>query len=203
MTLRDTILQETLTIVQQEGVANLNEIDLMQQLNISQATFKEIFTNINDLVNQVILFDIAQQKAAHQQLLAKSPNAVEDVMLLLKYGINQVKKTNPVLYQQLQEYYPKAWQIAQDHLNSYSYPQIHGIINKGILDGSFRKDVNIQLVTKIIMEQLMMMLNPVVFPPGRYNLAEVFRSIFLYYLRGICTDAGAKYAEDFFSRNHL
>jgi hypothetical protein len=47
----------------------------------------------------------------------------------------------------------------------------------------------------------MMVLNPVVFPPERYNLAEVFRSIYLYYIRGICTDAGARVVEAFFARN--
>ena len=122
-------------------------------------------------------------------------------MLLLQNGIKQVKMVNPAFYQQLQENYPQAWQIAQEHLSTYTYPQTQNIINNGVLEGNFRKDVNIRLVTKIIMEQVMMMLNPVVFSPSRYNLAEVFRSVFFYYLRGICTDKGAKLAEDFFARN--
>jgi AcrR family transcriptional regulator len=203
MTLRDTILQEALIIIHRNGLAGISETSMMQQLDISQATFREIFSNLDDLVNQVIKFDAEQQKAEHKQLLAKSQNAVEDIMLLLQHGIKQVQKVNPILYQQLQESYPAAWQIGQEHLHSYSYPQVHGIINKGVLEGNFRKDVNIQLVTKIIMEQLMMMLNPLVFPPSRYNLAEVFRSIYLYYLRGICTDKGGKLAEEFFARTNL
>jgi hypothetical protein len=85
----------------------------------------------------------------------------------------------------------------------YSYPQVHDIINKGILEGNFRRDINIPLVTKIMMEQLNLMLNPLVFPPDRYDLAEVFRSIYLYYVRGLCTYNGSKQAEDFFARNQF
>jgi riboflavin biosynthesis pyrimidine reductase len=70
-----------------------------------------------------------------------------------------------------------------------------------VLEGHFRRDINIQLVTKIIMEQLLRMLNPVVFPPEHYNLAEVFRSLYRYYIRGICTEGGARQAEAFFARN--
>ena len=44
------------------------------------------------------------------------------------------------------------------------------------------------------------MLNPHIFPPDRYNMSEVFRSIFLYYIRGICTDEGARIAAGHFAR---
>ncbi|MBU6119692.1 hypothetical protein [Hymenobacter siberiensis] len=51
-----------------------------------------------------------------------------------------------------------------------------------------------------MLEQLNVMLNPQVFPPDRYNMREVFRSIFLYYIRGICTDDGARIAAEHFAR---
>ncbi|GEO05672.1 hypothetical protein AAE02nite_33360 [Adhaeribacter aerolatus] len=203
MTLKETITQEALTIFKKEGLENISEPYLLNRLDISQATFREIFRSIPDLVNQVMEYDLTLQRNEHQQILAKSPNAVEDIMCLLVHGIKQVKSTNPLYYFHLQQHYPQAWQIGISHLYSYSYPQIHGIINKGVLEGNFRKDINIPLVTKIIMEQLNMLLNPTLFPPDRYNLAEVFRSIFLYYLRGLCTDTGARQAEHFFAHNQI
>ena len=87
-----------------------------------------------------------------------------------------------------------------EHLNSYSGPQLQQLLNDGIRNRLFRSDINIQLVTKILLEQLNMMLNPQVFPPDRFNMAEVFRSIFLYYIRGICTDEGARIAAEHFAR---
>jgi AcrR family transcriptional regulator len=202
MTLKETILKEALVIFKQQGLEGIDDGNLMQQLDISQATFREIFAGMDDLVIQVIAYDAEVQEAKHRELLAQSGSAVEDIMILLQDGIEELTNTNPILYSQLQERYPDAWNLAQSHLHSYSYPQISGILNKGVLEGYFRRDINIQLVTKIIMEQLLMMLNPVVFPPERYNLSEVFRSIYLYYIRGICTETGARLAEGFFSRNN-
>ena len=45
-----------------------------------------------------------------------------------------------------------------------------------------------------------LLLNPQVFPPDRHIMAEVFRSIFLYYIRGIRTDEGARIAAGHFTR---
>lgn len=201
MTLKETILKEALEIFKQQGLQGITAGSMMQQLHISQATFRELFAGIEDMVNQVIAYDAQVQEAKHRHVLAKSNSAVEDIMILLQDGIEELKNTNPIFYAQLQERYPAAWEIAQGHLHSYSYPQITGILNKGVLEGHFRRDINIQLVTKIILEQLLMMLNPVVFPPDRYNLAEVFRSIYLYYIRGICTETGGRLTEAFFSRH--
>jgi len=203
MSLRETILQEALNIIKRNGLEGVTEAAMMQRLGISQATFREIFSDLADMVTQVMAYDTELQKAEHQRLLANSGSAVEDILFLLKEGIDSLKNTNPVLFKQLQQDYPKAWANSLEHLNSYSYPKVHGILNKGVLEGTFRHDVNILLVTKIIFEQLYLVLNPAVFPADRYNLAEVFRSIYLYYIRGICTERGAKLAEDFFSRNQL
>ena len=203
MSLRETILQEALHIFRKDGLAGISETSMMHRLGISQATFREIFTDLNDMVSQTMAFDAQLQIKEHQQLLANSANAVEDIMLLLKDGVESLKRTNPILFNQLQQQYPQAWANSLEHLNSYSYPKIHEILNKGVLEGTFRRDINIQLVTKIIFEQLYMLLNPTVFSPDRYNLAEVFRSIYLYYIRGICTDNGAKLADAFFTRNHF
>jgi hypothetical protein len=203
MTLKETILQEALTIFQREGLKDVTAASIPGKLNISPATYAGIFTDMNDLVKQVIAYDLEKQTSKQNLFLAKSPNAVDAVMRLLQDGIQQINKVNPLYYQQLQQFYPAAWQIALNHLHAHSVPQLHGIINQGIVEGNFRRDINLELVTKIILEQVNMIVNPMLFPPDRYNLAEVFRSIFLYYMRGLCTDAGAKQAEHFFANNQL
>ena len=103
-------------------------------------------------------------------------------------------------YVDLQTGFPQTWNAIMEHLNTYSAPQLQQLLNDGIRSRLFCSDINIQLVTRILIERLNMMLNPQVFPPDRYNMREVFRSIFLYYIRGICTDEGARIAAGHFAR---
>lgn len=203
MTVKDTILEEILALFQQSGIEAFSEIELRDKLDISQATYNELFSGKEDLVRQTVIFDLEQQKSAHKKLLKNTTNPIEEILILLQDGIQNMQQTNPQYVVDLQKGYPAAWEIALNHLNTYSYHQIYDILNRGVQEGLFRKDLNLQLVTKIILEMITLLLNPQVFPPERYDLAEVFRSIYLYYIRGICTDTGAKNADAYFARYSL
>ena len=97
-------------------------------------------------------------------------------------------------------HYPQAWDVMMEHLESYSAPQLQQLLNDGIRQQLFRSDINIRLVTKILMEQISLVINPQAFPPDQFNTGEVFRSVFLYYVRGICTSEGARLAANHFSK---
>ena len=202
MTFLETILEEILQLFRREGIEANSEADIIRKLDIRQSTYHELFASKQDMVLQVIRFDIEKQKREQSALLAKAKNPVEEIMMLLVDGIAKINEINPVFITDLQ-LYPDAWQASMDNLNTNNQSVNAEILNRGVLEGYFRRDVNLQLVTKIILEQFFMMINPAIFPPDKYNLAEVFRSIYLYYVRGICTDTGGKMAEEFFSKNTL
>ncbi|WP_242921863.1 TetR/AcrR family transcriptional regulator [Pontibacter liquoris] len=203
MTFLETILEEILRTFKAEGIEANSEEDIIRKLDIRPSTYHELFPSKAAMVKRVAQYDMEQQKQEHARFLATAKSPVEEIMLLLKDGIENIQKTNPLYVIDMQQHYPEVWQLALEHFNTYSYHEVLNVLNKGIMQNLFRKDVNLQLVTKIILEQVTMLLNPAIFPPERYNLGEVFRSIFLYYLRGICTDQGGKLAEEFFSRHNL
>ncbi|MBC5775686.1 TetR/AcrR family transcriptional regulator [Pontibacter sp. KCTC 32443] len=202
MTFLETILEEILQLFKREGIEANSEADIIRRLDIRQATYQELFANKQDMVLQVVRFDIEKQKLEQQEMLSKAKNPVEEIMMLLVDGITKMKDINPVFISDMQ-LYPEAWQASMDNLSRNNQQVNAEILNRGILEGYFRRDINLQLVTKILLEQFFMMINPMVFPPDKYDLAEVFRSIYLYYVRGICTDMGGKMAEEYFSKNNL
>jgi AcrR family transcriptional regulator len=202
MTFLETILDELLLIFKREGVEANTDAGLIRRLDIRQSTFHELFSSREDMVRQVTQFDIEQQKRAQEELLSKASNPVEEIMLLLIDGIKRIKEVNPIYIGDMQKY-PESWQLSMQYISDNNQHVNAEILNRGILQGYFRKDINLQLVTKIILEQFFMMINPKAFPPEKYDLSEVFRSIYLYYVRGICTESGGKLAEDFFAKHKL
>ena len=103
-------------------------------------------------------------------------------------------------YVNLRTGFPKTWNEVMENLTSYPASQLQQLLNDESRNRLFRTNINIQLVTRSLAEQLNLMLNPPVFPPDRFNMAKVFRSIFLYYIRGICTDEGARITAEHFAR---
>ncbi|TGE09379.1 TetR/AcrR family transcriptional regulator [Hymenobacter fodinae] len=182
------------------GITELSEADLLTGLELTPAAFQATFHNQEEFLVQVVRFDLERQKQEHQHLLSQLHSPVERILALLQHGIAEMQRAPKTDYIALQREYPRVWEVLLQHLQSYSAPQIHGLLNEGILQRQFRGDINIVLVTKIILEQMQLILNSAVFPPDRYNLAEVFRSIYLYYIRGICTEEGIQLASKHFAR---
>ncbi|MBX0334347.1 TetR/AcrR family transcriptional regulator [Pontibacter sp. HSC-14F20] len=202
MTFLETILGELLQIFKREGIEANSDADLIRKLDIRQSTFHELFSGREDMVKQAILFDIEVENRRQMDLLSKASNPVEGVMTLLLDGIKVIKQVNPVYIGDLQKY-PEAWHMSMQNVIDNNRHINAEILNRGILQGYFRKDLNLQLVTKIIIEQFFMILNPVSFPPDKYDLSDVFRSVYLYYVRGICTEMGGKLAEEYFANNKI
>lgn len=200
MNIKDTILEEAIKLFQQEGIEANSEDAIRQKLDISQATYNGLFANKESLVRQAIEHDMKVQEEFQKQLLNKAESSVDEILILIQNGIKNMQETNPVYISDLIQHYPRVWEICLEYLNSQSYYQLYDILNRGVQAGDFRKDLNLQLVTKIMLEMVSLMLNPQTFPPDKFNLAEVYRSIYLYYIRGLCTDSGAKNAETYFAK---
>jgi hypothetical protein len=69
-----------------------------------------------------------------------------------------------------------------------------------VQQGVFLKDINIAVVTRVILENINVLLNTRVFPPDKYSIREVYRSIYLYYFRGLCTTEAINNAERLFTK---
>ena len=199
-TLSIASLEAAMPIFYQQGLAGATDARLATALGTTSAALLAQFPSRELLVHHAMLVDIERQKREHIELYAEFPTAVERLYGLLRLGLREMVKVSGTFYGELQTGYPRTWEAVLDHLASYSSPQLQQLLNDGIRAKLFRSDINIQLVTKIILEQLNMMLNPQIFPPERFSPAEVFRSIFLYYIRGICTDEGARIAAEHFAR---
>jgi AcrR family transcriptional regulator len=200
-TLRETLLQEAVELFQTRGISALSPEDITRALDISPATYREMFHDKNDLVVQVVQFDIERQRREHAELFARVSNPVQRLFSLLEIGIRDLQKIkSPAYVPDMARDFPDAWGIAMEHLEHYSQPQVHNLLNDGVLQKLIRGDINIALVSKIILAMFNLILNEQIFPPSRYNLAEVYRSVYLYYIRGLCTDEGIKAAASHFAR---
>lgn len=198
--LKNTLLEEAQQLFHRQSITTLSEEQIIAILDVAPATFYGLFRDKNDLVTQAMVYDLERQKQDHQALFVKYGTPVERMLAILVHGIEEMQKFALIDFLVFQQQHPQAWEAMMQHLDSYSRPQIHRVLDEGIMQKQFRGDINLELVTKIILEQMNMILNPLIFPPQRYNLAEVFRSIYLYYIRGICTDEGMKLAASHFSR---
>lgn len=99
---------------------------------------------------------------------------------------------NPSVLFEVQKYYPRAFELFTEHKEKCIYAMLAENLKKGIEKGLYRKELNVEIITVLRMEQVQMALNPEVFPPGKYTLQEIQLQFIEHFLFGICTLKGHK-----------
>lgn len=192
-------LSASARVFRQQGYATPTDAEVAQNLGLTPQELATQFPTRDALALHYLLADMTRQQDDHVRLYAHYPSPVERLYGLIGYSIQDLIGTSATYYPDLMQY-PSAAQAMQDYLASYSTPQLQQLLNEGIQQGLFRGDINIRLVTIVLIQLVNIVLAPGVFPPASFQVTEVFRSVFLYYIRGLCTEEGARLAAEHFAR---
>jgi hypothetical protein len=77
-----------------------------------------------------------------------------------------------------------------DHKNRFLLEIIRTNLAKGIREGLYRPDLNVDVLSKFRLESMMIPFNMDMFPPSKYNLADVTQVIMEHFLFGVATEEG-------------
>ena len=174
----------------QNGVRNITENKIINQLSLSADDFFTNFKDKEDFIKQAVDFELEEKIRQDAQIQKEAANPVEEIFLLLRHNVMQLTNIHPGYFVQLQYLYPQIWQTYTRHAQMHGYYQVYDLVSAAIKQNFFHRNINIEIVTKVLIEQANIMHNTHLFPGKRYNLGEVFRNIFLYYLKGLCTEKG-------------
>jgi len=196
---RAELFKAAMQLFYKGGVRNITEQKIIEQFNLTEKDFFEHFRDKEDFLRQAVDFDLEGKKKEDADIHQTAGNLIEEIILLFRHYTKQLISINSSYFVQIQHLYPQIWRTYTRHTQMHGYYQFYDLINLGIQQGFFHRSINIEIVTKAMIEQINVMHNTHLFPKHRYNMGEVFRSIFLYYLKGICTEKGSQLADQVFA----
>lgn len=192
MELRDRILKEADDLFCKFGVKRITMDDIAKQLGMSKKTIYQHFKDKNELVH-VLVQDLCQRDMRCLDLNAeKASNAIEQVFLIVTHLQEMLSKMNPMIFYDLQKYHPETWALMKTFRYSYMRDSLLMNLKWGIEEGYFRAELNVELIATLRIEQVDMIFNQIVFPPGKYMLTDVLTEITEHFLYGLCTLKGHK-----------
>ncbi|WP_026462475.1 TetR/AcrR family transcriptional regulator [Adhaeribacter aquaticus] len=198
---REALFRKAMSYFYKNGVKSISGKKICEDFDLSEEDFKIHFKNKEGFLRQAVEFDLEDQKNQEKEVLVNTDNAVEEIIKILRHYTLKIANIHPSYFIQIQYLYPEVWQTYLRHAQMYGYYLFYDLISKGIDQQLLRRDLNIEIVTKVLIEQINVMHNTHLFPKHRYNMGEVFRSIYLFYLRGICTEKGLHKADQLFVHN--
>jgi TetR/AcrR family transcriptional regulator, cholesterol catabolism regulator len=201
MEVRERIITVATELFLKEGVRRITMDQLAVSLGMSKRTIYEFFSNKDMLLKECIENHIKLQRFAVNELVANSETVLHFYLALLQIGIENMKSQNPQFVNDVRIYYPSIWESTICANREYSLEQTSEFIQKGINEGVFRSDINIPIISKLLVEVFTLLANSDIFPYHIYPLATMFEHTLITLTRGLSTKKGVEIIEEYLQKS--
>jgi AcrR family transcriptional regulator len=189
---KDKILAEAFRLFCRRGIKSVSMDDIALQLAMSKKTLYKWFENKDELVQAVIQLHLQANECGCDKMSTTAANAVEELLSIMDLNKKFFSELHPSIFFDLQKYHPGAWSLFNEHKNNFILAKVKANIRRGIDEGLFRQDLNIEVMSRLRLAQIEIVFNPDIFPPGQFNAGEVQLACLEHFMLGIATLKGHK-----------
>ena len=195
MSKKEKIVNGALELYMRMGVKSVNMDEVATNLGISKKTLYVYFDNKQDLVNHCFQkhYDLVSEMI--NTSAAQFENAIDELFAIDESCSLVMKQTNPYLLGELRRYYPNTWALIEQLKQKVLFNIIKKNLYKGVKQEIYRKEIDVDIIAKLMVNRIDTLINEEVFPLTRYDFRKLLTEIRIYHIRGIATIKGINYLE--------
>jgi TetR/AcrR family transcriptional regulator, cholesterol catabolism regulator len=186
------ILQGAEELFFKYGIKAITMDDIAKHLAISKKTIYQYYKEKEEIINTLMNEKIKEDEKKFSKIHSDSTNVIQEVFAIMRCLSEDVGKINPVIFYELQKFYPEAWKKFTHFKENFIRKQVEESLKRGQEQGYVRKDVNTGILSRMRMEQIQLGFNTQVFPQDKFTVVEVQLAMTEHFLYGICTLKGHK-----------
>jgi AcrR family transcriptional regulator len=199
--MKDTILQKAGEIFLRFGFKSVTMDDIANELAISKKTIYKYFKNKEILVDESLSH---LHQCIHNTvscICVKGFNAIQENFEIKKTFKDLFKNTDDSPMYQLQKYYPKTYKklMADEFCMFKDFIQKN--IEKGIEEGLYRKDINVETTIKFYFSLVMSVHDTNLYSYNKNTINKLEMMVLEYHTRAIATQKGIKILDEQLEQN--
>lgn len=179
-------MQAAFDLFSQYGIKNVSMDDIAKSICISKRTIYEFFEDKEALLIEAMVLNFNKLRNKLEQLEEGPYTALEVILLFYEEFMKRPRWFNQKYYDDLKRF-PKALQKTDDQKVEF-LKKCMLLFNRGVKDGTFKADVNFEIMALLAKEQTKMIRPSQAF--SNHSMADVFKTILFTFLRGISTEKG-------------
>jgi AcrR family transcriptional regulator len=178
------------------GLRNLNMEEISRKLGISKKTLYRYVDSKEDLIGKI--FDYENQKWSQftDEMSIQPFNAIEKLLKVSLKIHEEMKHLNPMLIFELKKYYEPSFNEYLAQKRSFILEKMRVNLEKGISEGLYRPDINIELVLTLYVNYLVEIHNYELAKMNNITFDQVFEIMIENHIRAISTPLGVTYFEN-------
>jgi len=190
--MRDRIKQKADELFRQFGIRSITMDEIAGQLGISKKTIYQYYADKDELVDAVTKEEVKFSETCCEKNRTVSANAIDEIFHAMEFVEIMFRNMHPSMIYDLEKYHPNGYKLFLEHKNKYLLHMIRNNLERGIREELYRREINIDILSKFRLESMMIGFNPFVFPANKYNLAELQQQIIENFLFGVSSLKGYK-----------
>ena len=174
------------------GTRSISMDDIAKKLAISKKTLYQYYSNKQDLIDQALKWELAHPKFSFESPMFEGLNAIERYWEFYKFISEMIKKPHHSLEFDLKKYHPELWSNFKNGKMKLFREGLRFNIKQGIKEGFYRQELNIDIVSNLLVRFYLNMWNEdyAVFSKEELMSEELNRELTIYHLHGICSVKG-------------
>jgi len=192
---KQKILETASEMFFQCGIRSVSMDDISGKLTISKKTLYQYYSNKKELIEQVLKWELAHPKFSFESPKFEGLNAIERYWEFYQFISEMIKKPHHSLEFDLKKYHPELWNDFKNGKMKLFGEELILNIKQGIDEGLYRQELNIDIVSNLLVRFYLNMWNEEydVFSKEELMSEELNRELTIYHLHGICSQKGIEY----------
>ena len=193
--MKDKILESATEMFLTFGFKSVTMDDIAEKMSISKKTIYTHFNNKTKLVEETTFGMFECISTGIDLICELNYNPIEELFQIKKFILEHLKdeKSSPLF--QLQKFYPKI----HYNLTKKQFDVMQGCVStnleRGIKSGFFRKEINIQFITRVYFKGMVGIKDAETFPAEMFSMNYLLENYLEYHVRGIATEKGIQTLE--------
>jgi AcrR family transcriptional regulator len=192
MEAKDRILLKAHELFNRYGIRSVSMDDIAAQVGMSKKTLYQYVTDKEELVGAVFNAIMEGNKGHCCDAQKVSNNALDEVFLAFDRVQEMFANMNPAILFDMEKYHPETFKKFREYQTGFLYGMIKTNLERGVREGSYRDDIDVDTLTRYRIHSVMIAFNPEVFPNNRTQLVHIEQELLEHFLYGLATGKGDK-----------
>tara|TARA_B100000902_G_scaffold376518_1_gene407679 strand:- start:1218 stop:1829 length:612 start_codon:yes stop_codon:yes gene_type:complete len=203
MQMKKKIILKALNLFLSLGFKSVTMDDLAQSMSISKKTIYQFFKNKNQLISSCTESIQKQLVETFKEIRKNADNPIVELFEMKKEAMKILGNTEASPQFQLQKFYPEIYEEIKNREFNLFKDNIQESLKRGIKSEYFRKEINIDFVTRIYLNGMRGVRDINLFPLNEFKVDEVIEDFIEYHLRAISTKKGLSLLNKIYKKSEL
>lgn len=200
MEVKERILEKAHELFNRYGIRSVSMDDIATQLGMSKKTLYQYYADKDELVSAVFTRVLEGNKSNCCLAEQEADDALHEVFLAFDRVQELFAKMNPAVLFDMEKYHPGTYKTFKEYQNGFLYKMISANLERGVKEGLYREDMEIDILTRFRIHSVMLPFDPDVFPNNRSHLVHIEQVLLEHFLYGLATPKGQKLIQKYLSQ---